>query len=107
MGKLAHPLHEKSRFVTLGLQKRIFRAMHMTIARKNEVLLGRPVVCGLVLGMADGKRVRICLSWVFGYTPLMWKLKLTDDDWIGLFFVFMLCWWWPAAFLVLVVWKKS
>jgi hypothetical protein len=32
-------------------------------------------------------------------------MKLTDDDWIGLFFIIMLCQWCPSALLVLVVWR--
>lgn len=33
------------------------------------------------------------------------KFKLTDDDWIGLFFIIMLCQCCPAAILLLVVWR--
>lgn len=32
-------------------------------------------------------------------------MKLTDDDWIGIFFVIMLSYWFPAGLLVFWVWK--
>ncbi len=34
-------------------------------------------------------------------------MKLTDDDWIGLFFIIMLSWWCPWAFLLLVPLRGS
>ena len=48
----------------------------------------------------------VAMRYRFGYTPLgRPKMKLTDDDWIGLFFVIMLGFWCPA--LLLVFWVNA